>query len=151
MCFGGINLEIYKIWIKQLLFTSTDSVKAFLQKNKLGKYNEEEQARIQAEKEAAEKAEQDKASTFNVGDRCEVRGLASMSHYIRQGRKRGWKRHKTKYCWLWFHQTGYSSLYDWNKCRVIMKLIWDLHFSIVIVFIVLPYGNIGFCTFLMYI
>ncbi|XP_027223599.1 tubulin-folding cofactor B isoform X1 [Penaeus vannamei] len=50
-----------------------DSVKAFLQKNKLGKYNEEEQARIQAEKEAAEKAEEDKASTFNVGDRCEVK------------------------------------------------------------------------------
>lgn len=77
-------MKHYKKLIKQLLFTSTDSVKAFLQKNKLGKYNEEEQARIQAEKEAAEKAEEDKASTFNVGDRCEVRGLASTSEAGRE-------------------------------------------------------------------
>lgn len=58
-------------------------MKAFLQKNKLGKYNEEELARMQEEKEAAEKAEQDKASTFNVGDRCEVSGLTNTNHDMR--------------------------------------------------------------------
>jgi len=49
-----------------------DSVRSFLLKNKLGKYDEEEQAKLQAEKEAAEKAEEEKAATINVEDRCEV-------------------------------------------------------------------------------
>jgi len=50
-----------------------DSVRSFLLRNKLGKYNEEEQAQLQAEKEAAEKAEEEKAATINIDDRCEVK------------------------------------------------------------------------------
>ncbi|XP_068212336.1 tubulin-folding cofactor B-like [Palaemon carinicauda] len=50
-----------------------DSVKSYLMKNKLGKYNAEEQARIDEERIAAEKAEEEKANTITVGSRCEVK------------------------------------------------------------------------------
>lgn len=43
-------------------------------KNKLGKYDEEEQQKLQEQKEALEKAEEDKAKTISVGRRCEVCG-----------------------------------------------------------------------------
>lgn len=49
-----------------------DSVRSYLMKNKLGKYNAEEQKKLEEEKEAAEKAEEEKASTITVGNRCEV-------------------------------------------------------------------------------
>lgn len=49
-----------------------DSVRSFLLRNKLGKYDEEEQAKLQAEKEANEKAEEEKAKSINIGERCEV-------------------------------------------------------------------------------
>ncbi|KAK7073516.1 hypothetical protein SK128_016790 [Halocaridina rubra] len=51
----------------------TDTVKAYLMKNKLGKYNEVEQKRMDEERDAAEKAEEEKASTLNIGNRCEVK------------------------------------------------------------------------------
>ncbi|XP_042242727.1 tubulin-folding cofactor B-like [Homarus americanus] len=50
-----------------------DSVRSFLLKNKLGKYNAEEQQKLQEEKEALEKVEKEKAETITVGSRCEVR------------------------------------------------------------------------------
>ncbi|KAB7504958.1 Tubulin-folding cofactor B, partial [Armadillidium nasatum] len=51
----------------------SDTVRNFLLKNKLGKFNEEEQARLQKEKEEAERKEEEKAKTITVGDRCEAR------------------------------------------------------------------------------
>lgn len=50
----------------------TDTVKAFLEKNKLGKYNEEDMKKKAEEKEREEKAEEHLASLCKVGDRCEV-------------------------------------------------------------------------------
>jgi hypothetical protein len=50
----------------------TDTVKAFLQKNKLGKYNEEEMKKLEAEKAEQEAAELELAKAIHVGDRCEV-------------------------------------------------------------------------------
>lgn len=50
----------------------TDTVKAFLEKNKLGKYNEEEMKKKIEEKKREEKAEERLASLCKVGDRCEV-------------------------------------------------------------------------------
>ncbi|XP_076037687.1 tubulin-folding cofactor B-like isoform X2 [Oratosquilla oratoria] len=50
-----------------------DSVRSFLLRNKLGKYNQEEQARLTEQKEAEKKAESDKAASLVVGERCEVR------------------------------------------------------------------------------
>ncbi|XP_050453677.1 tubulin-folding cofactor B-like [Cataglyphis hispanica] len=49
----------------------TDTVKAFLEKNKLGKYNEEEMKK-KMEKKREEEAEERLASLCKVGDRCEV-------------------------------------------------------------------------------
>lgn len=49
-----------------------DTVKSFLLKNKLGKYNEEEMKRIEAEKAAAEAAELELLKEIEVGKRCEV-------------------------------------------------------------------------------
>ncbi|XP_063983477.1 tubulin-folding cofactor B [Diachasmimorpha longicaudata] len=49
-----------------------DTVKAFLEKNKLGKYNEEELKKREEEKKLEEAAEEALAQALNVGDRCEV-------------------------------------------------------------------------------
>lgn len=50
----------------------TDSVRSFLQKNKLGKYNEKEMAaKLEARKKEIEN-EIEEAKKYNVGDRCEV-------------------------------------------------------------------------------
>lgn len=50
----------------------TDTVKAFLEKNKLGKYNEEDMIRRAEEKKREEQAEEAAAKLCKVGDRCEV-------------------------------------------------------------------------------
>jgi len=49
-----------------------DTVKAFLEKNKLGKYNEEDMKKRAEEKKLEEEAEEHLASLCKVGDRCEV-------------------------------------------------------------------------------
>lgn len=49
-----------------------DTVKAFLEKNKLGKYNEEEMKRKAEEKRQEEQAEAAAAELCKVGNRCEV-------------------------------------------------------------------------------
>uniref|UniRef100_A0A0P4W9W7 CAP-Gly domain-containing protein n=1 Tax=Scylla olivacea TaxID=85551 RepID=A0A0P4W9W7_SCYOL len=50
-----------------------DSVRSFLVKNKLGKYNEEEVKRKQEEKQKQEEEEEEKAKTITIGNRCQVR------------------------------------------------------------------------------
>lgn len=50
----------------------TDTVKSFLLKNKLGKYNEDEMKRMEAEKLAADAAELELLNSIEVGQRCEV-------------------------------------------------------------------------------
>lgn len=49
-----------------------DSVRSFLRRNKLGKYNEEERAAMKAQADAEALAEEEKAQAIKVGDRCEV-------------------------------------------------------------------------------
>lgn len=49
-----------------------DTVKAFLEKNKLGKYNEEDMKRRAEEKKHEEEAEEHLASLCKIEDRCEV-------------------------------------------------------------------------------
>lgn len=50
----------------------SDTVKAFLEKNKLGKYNEEDMKRRAEEKLREEEMERAGAEACKVGDRCEV-------------------------------------------------------------------------------
>jgi len=50
----------------------TGTVQDFMRRNKMGKYNPEEVARLDAEKAAEAKAEKEMASKIKVGDRCEV-------------------------------------------------------------------------------
>ncbi|CAL1542131.1 unnamed protein product [Lymnaea stagnalis] len=50
-----------------------ESMKAFKEKNKLGRFNKEEMMRKEAELKAKEEANEEKAKSFKVGDRCEVR------------------------------------------------------------------------------
>lgn len=52
--------------------TVIDTVKAFLEKNKLGKYNEEEMKKKIEERKQEEEAEEHLASLCKVGDRCEI-------------------------------------------------------------------------------
>jgi len=49
-----------------------DTVKAFLERNKLGKYNEEDMKKRAEEKKLEEEAEEHLAGLCKVGDRCEV-------------------------------------------------------------------------------
>ncbi|XP_076644153.1 tubulin-binding cofactor B [Halictus rubicundus] len=49
-----------------------DTVKAFLEKNKLGKYNKEKAEKKAEEKKQEEEAEAAEANLCHVGDRCEV-------------------------------------------------------------------------------
>jgi len=50
----------------------TDTVRAYLQRNRLGKYNEEEMEQLRIEKEKEEAAEKALVSQMKVGDRCEA-------------------------------------------------------------------------------
>lgn len=50
----------------------TDTVRSFLQRNKMGKYNEEEMTQQKADKEKAEAEEEALIQAMKVGDRCEV-------------------------------------------------------------------------------
>ncbi|XP_077293767.1 tubulin-binding cofactor B [Arctopsyche grandis] len=51
----------------------SDTVKAFLLKNKLGRYNEEEMKQLKEQQELEEKEELGLAALINIGTRCEVR------------------------------------------------------------------------------
>ena len=51
----------------------TGTVQEFMKKNKMGKYNPEEVARLEKEKAEAERIEKEAASKITVEDRCEVR------------------------------------------------------------------------------
>lgn len=51
----------------------TGTVRDFLERNKLGKYNEEEQKKIAEAKRAEKEAEERAAKEINVGNRCEVK------------------------------------------------------------------------------
>lgn len=53
-------------------FYIADTVKAFLEKNKLGKYNEEEVKKRAEEKKCEEEVEERLANLCKIGDRCEV-------------------------------------------------------------------------------
>ncbi|XP_068986178.1 tubulin-folding cofactor B [Bombus flavifrons] len=65
------NVEKFEISEEEYAKRS-DTVKAFLEKNKLGKYNEEEMKRRAEEKKQEEEAEIAAAQLCKVGDRCEV-------------------------------------------------------------------------------
>jgi len=51
----------------------TGTVQDFMKKNKMGKYNPEEVARLEKEKAEADRIEKEAASKITVEDRCEVR------------------------------------------------------------------------------
>lgn len=55
-----------------LTFFPLDSVKAFLEKNRLGKYNEEEVKKKAEEQQAKEAEEEKTANALQVEQRCEV-------------------------------------------------------------------------------
>merc|ERR1712156_518960 len=56
----------------------TGTVQDFMKRNKMGKYNPEEVARIEAEKAEAEKTEKEAASKIAIGDRCEVKYIGEV-------------------------------------------------------------------------
>lgn len=49
-----------------------DSVRSFLQRNKLGKYNEEEMKQIELKKQEAEQRELERQEKISIGQRCKV-------------------------------------------------------------------------------
>lgn len=53
----------------------SDTVKAYLEKNKLGKYNKEEVEKRELQKKKEEEEEENLAKKINVNDRCLVKVL----------------------------------------------------------------------------
>jgi tubulin-folding cofactor B len=53
--------------------TFTDTVKSFLERNKLGRYNAEEIKQREEERMKEEEADEAAAKAMKLGDRCEVR------------------------------------------------------------------------------
>lgn len=51
----------------------TDTVQSFMKRNKMGKYNAEEVAKLEAEKAEIEKEEAKAAENMKIGDRCQIR------------------------------------------------------------------------------
>lgn len=51
----------------------TDSVRAFKERNKIGRFNPEEQAKHEEEKKKKQEAEAEQAAKITIGNRCEVR------------------------------------------------------------------------------
>ncbi|PVD26663.1 hypothetical protein C0Q70_14341 [Pomacea canaliculata] len=49
-----------------------DSIRAFKERNRLGRFNEEEQKKKEEEKQKKEEEEREKAKSMKIGDRCEV-------------------------------------------------------------------------------
>ena len=50
----------------------SDTLRAYLERTKQGKFDEAEMARLAAEKERRQREEEEKAAGIGVGDRCEV-------------------------------------------------------------------------------
>ncbi|XP_033228374.1 tubulin-folding cofactor B [Belonocnema kinseyi] len=65
------NVEKFEISEEEYAKRS-DTVKAFLEKNRLGKYNDEEMKRREEEKKKEQEAEEASARLCKIGDRCEV-------------------------------------------------------------------------------
>jgi len=66
------KVEKYELSEEQYAKRS-DTVKAYLQRNRLGKYNAEEMEKLRTEKEKEDEAERRLVADMSVGDRCETR------------------------------------------------------------------------------
>lgn len=65
------NIEKFELTDNQYENRS-DSVRSFLKRNKMGKYNEEEMKELEKKKQEAEQRELDRFNKINIGDRCKV-------------------------------------------------------------------------------
>lgn len=69
--FGDTNVEKFDLTEKQY-DQKRNTVRDYLKKNKLGKYNEAEMKELEEKKKQEEAEQIKKASTINIGDRCMV-------------------------------------------------------------------------------
>ncbi|KAJ8882455.1 hypothetical protein PR048_014263 [Dryococelus australis] len=67
----GENIETSKM-SEEEYNKRTDTLKAYLERNKLGKYNEEQQRQLEERCRLEAQAEEEAAKKIEVGDRCEV-------------------------------------------------------------------------------
>lgn len=67
-----VDVEKYELSPEEYA-KKTGTVRDFLAKNKLGKYNEEEQKRLAEAKRAEKEAEENAARNIHIGNRCEVK------------------------------------------------------------------------------
>lgn len=65
------NVEKFELTSQQY-DSRDDSVRSFLKRNKLGKYNEEEMKEIEKKREEAVKRDLERAQKITVGSRCKV-------------------------------------------------------------------------------
>lgn len=65
------NVEKFELTNKQYE-NRQDSVRSFLKRNKLGKYNEEEMKQIELKRQEAEKKELERFENITIGSRCKV-------------------------------------------------------------------------------
>lgn len=65
------NVEKFELTDQQYE-NRNDSVRSFLKRNRLGKYNEEEMKEIEKKRLEAEQRELERYDKINIGDRCKV-------------------------------------------------------------------------------
>ena len=65
------NVEKFELTTQQY-DSREDSVRSFLKRNKLGKYNEEEMKEIEKKREEAVKRDLERAQKITIGSRCKV-------------------------------------------------------------------------------
>lgn len=65
------NVEKFELTTQQY-DNRDDSVRSFLKRNKLGKYNEEEMKEIEKKREEAAQRELERAQKITIGSRCKV-------------------------------------------------------------------------------
>lgn len=74
MCFS-IRLNMFFIVRYMFSLVFIDTVKAYLEKNKIGKYNKEEMEKREQERRKEEEAEETLAKSINPNDRCLIKVL----------------------------------------------------------------------------
>ncbi|XP_063242869.1 tubulin-folding cofactor B-like [Bacillus rossius redtenbacheri] len=69
----GDKQDVEKFQLSDDLYSKrSDTVRAYLERNKLGKYNEEEQKKLDEKRRQEEQQEEEAAKKMKPGDRCEV-------------------------------------------------------------------------------
>lgn len=76
------GLKMKSVWWFYLFLLFSDSVRAFKERNKIGRFNEEAQKKKLEEQQKKEEEEKEKAASMKVGDRYVAEGMLWLSALV---------------------------------------------------------------------